>query len=302
MVNAALEEFNPMASSAEEARRIGNAQLLNRSFAKAAGMTTDIKDANFNQIDLSDFARMQEHLATGFEEVEKEMPKIPYKSIQKELGRIPDRGGLVAGTKGEEVLRELKHKLSQMVMKTEGNAAQEPGDFIRDLRMIQAHALRAAKEGDQESAGMLNQAVNLYYKVAETTTSQTPSKYGAHGRDSTIVGKGWKQLRDEYRMVLMGSARGSWGADGTINARSILNQMTKQPINGGFGAKGPSTDSAARALWDVAQAAAHEQTALGRTPATGVRLAKDIGKLARQGAVAGIGLAGVGGVVNNLWD
>jgi len=55
-------------------------------------------------------------------------------------------------------------------------------------------------------------------------------------------------------------------------------------------------------LWDIARAHSHETTALGRTPATGVRLSRDIGKIARNTALTSLG-AGAGlGIVNKLWD
>jgi len=226
------------------------------------------------------------------------MAPIPFKAIQKQLAKIADREGLVAGTRGEEVLRDLKQKLSQKVMASDGGAAQDPGGFIADLRRIQAEALRASKDGDQESANILNQAVNLYYDTAERVTKQTPARRGGY-RDETIVGKGWKELRDEYRMYMMATKPGGWSADGNINPRTMLNRMRGQPVNGGWGSKGPKPDSTARPLWDVLIAANKES--LGSIPPTGVRLTGNIAKMAKASALP---LAGLGGLTNlsRLWD
>lgn len=299
-LNAALEEFNPLASSYEESRRIGNAALLNRSFAKAAGLTMDINDQAFNQIDLGDLAKAAEYFSQGFEEVQAEMAPIPMRAVQKRLSDLEARSQMVPASRGEAVLQDTIKNINEGLVKNP-NLTMQPKDFIQDLRMLQAQALQAAKDGDQGTAERLNQAVNLYYDTAERVTKQTPSRRGGY-RDETIVGKGWKELRDEYRVYMMGLSNGAWGKDGTINAKTILNRMMSQPVNGGWGTKGPPKTSNARPLWDIAQAAAHEQTVLGRTPSTGVRLSRDIGKIARNTALTGIG-AGVGvTAINKLWD
>lgn len=299
-MKAAIDEFNPLGSMREESRRVANGQLLNRAYAKAAGMTTDLADQNFNQIDLMDFAKQAEYLTQGFEAVEGEMAPIPMRTIQKRLDALEARGGAVPASRSETVLQGTIDNINQNLVKNP-NWTQAPKDFIYDLRRLQAEAVQAAKDGDQHAAERLNQAVNLYYDTAERVTKQTPSRRGG-SRDETIVSTGWKELRDEYRMIMMGLNGQSWGKDGTINARSILKRMMAQPVNGGWGSKGPPKGSNARALWDIAVAASHEQTVLGRTPATGVRLAGKLGEVARNTAVPlAIGTT-LGGVVNNLWD
>lgn len=300
MLNAALDEFNPFNSSFEEARRIGNQQLVNRAYAKAAGMTLDINDQAFNQVDITDMGRMLDHLEQGFEEVEGEMAPIPVRALQKALNKISDRRGYAEPTRAETVLTGVKDRINSELTKNP-HVYQDPGGFIGDLRRLQQAAVQAAKDGDQESAMRLNQAVNLYYDTAERATKQMPHSSG-RARDEGIVSKGWKELRDEYRMYMMGNSPGVWGSDGTINGTAIFRKMRQNPVNGGWGSRGPEKGTNARVLWDIARAHSHETTALGRTPATGVRLSRDIGKIARNTAITSLG-AGAGlGIVNKLWD
>jgi hypothetical protein len=201
------------------------------------------------------------------------------------------------------MLQDLKQSVSNASMKSNGGA-QEPGDFIADLRRLQTEAIRAARDGDQQSAEMLNQAVNHYYDLAERVTKQTPSGNARGYRDETIVGKGWKTLRDEYRMFMMASKPGGWSPDGGINTRTMLNRMRAPKASFGFGANGPEKGSAARPLWDILVANAKEDLAL-KVPPTGVRLGEGVGKIARQTAI-GAGAAGLGfgalQSVNRLWD
>lgn len=299
-MKAAIDEFNPMGSMREESRRVGNASLLNRAFAKASGLTLDINDQAFNQIDLDDLAKASEYFSQGFEEVEGEMAPIPMRAVQKRLASLEARMQNVPASRGEKVLQDTIAKINEDLVKNP-HLTQQPKDFIGDLRMLQAHAVQAAKDGDQGTAERLNQAVNLYYDTAERVTKQTPSRRGGE-RDVGIVAKGWKELRDEYRVYMMGLSNGAFGKDNTLNAKTLLNRMIAKPVNGGWGPGGPPKGSAARPLYDIARAAAHEQTVLGRVPSTGVRLAGDIGKIARQTALP-IALGGVGaGVINKLWD
>jgi hypothetical protein len=289
-------EYLPGAAEGEQARIGLNNQLKNRAFAKAAGFTDRLDDGRYNAIDPDMMARWETRLNKQYEEVGNELPGIERIKVNKVFDKIDDSEAPLLG--GERWNR-VKSGLMQTVAAAPDKAIRGK-EFMRTTQAIGREMSEAFKEGDQFSGEMLLQLQNQLFDLAERETPKAPSRFGRHGKDPSITGKGWTRLRQEANLFRVANMPGAIGPDGTINTRSLMNRLKAAKKNGGWGNEGPPDDSPLRDLWTILQADNLSESAV---PATGARLAMQmmarnaIG-MAPGGALATAGLAGI----NSLWN
>jgi hypothetical protein len=288
-------EYLPGAAETEQARIATNNQLKNRAFAKAAGFTDRLDDPRYNAIDPDMMARWETRLNKGYEEVGKELPGIERIKVNKLFDDIDDsEAPLLGGERWQRVSSQIKQL---------GAAAPDKAitgqQYMRTTQAVGREMADAFAEGDLFSGDMLLQLQNRMFDLAEKETPKAPSRYGRHGKDPSITGKGWTRLRQEANLYRIAKRPGSIGPDGTINTRSLMNALKADKKSGGWGQAGPPDDSPIKDLWTILQA---DNLSESNVPATGARLAM---QMMMQGAIRGLPAAGVAGAgiagINSLW-
>lgn len=291
----ASREFLPGAAEGEQARIGLNNQLKNRAFAKAAGFTERLDDPRYNAIDPDMMARWDARLNKQYEEVAQELPGVERIKINKAIDKVDDSEAPLLGG-------ERWNRVKSGLMQTVAAAPDKPIrglEYMRTTQAIGKELSEAFEEGDAFSGEMLLQLQNQLFDLAERETSKAPSRYGRHGKDPSITGKGWTRLRQEANLFRIAKMPGSIGTDGTINTRSVMNKLRADKKSGGWGQAGPPDDSPLKDLWTILQA---DNLSESNVPATGARLAmqlmmQNVIRAAPGAGVAGAGIAGV----NSLW-
>lgn len=293
-VNAA-REYLPLQGEMEQGRIAANNSLKNRAFAKAAGFTDDLNDGRYNAIDDGMITRWNDRINRDYEELTKEMPAIEAPKINKLFDKIDDvdenRPLGVGGERWDRVKNAVKQELAKSPTRN-----VQPLSFTRTTQGLGREMAEAFKEGDQYSGEMLMMLQNSMFDLAERETSKAPSRYGRHGRDPSITGSGWSELRQNANLYRMAIRPGTIGADGTVNTRTLLNALRAEKKNGGFGRGGPPENSRLSDLWKILQA---DNMSEPMVPATGARLALQLAARPAIGIAGGVtGLS----ALSNLWN
>lgn len=286
----AMAEFSPAKDANEAARVTNNAELLNRSAAKSLGLalTLDPEENTFTRITAGDLGKVEDYLDQGYKSVAKELPKQDPKDILNVIADVDENYRHLAGQNiGQQQLDTLRFNLNKSDTPVTGK------QFMNTIQALTSSGADAFAKGDSQGGQMLYDAVNNLYNLGEKATKQSPGSYG-RGRDNTIVGKGWTELRREAQTYMILRKPGAISPDGNVNPRTVYNAMARQKSAGGFGRAGPAKGNANYELFKLSEAHGYDQTGV---PPTGVRLAGFLAKPALRNAGAAGGAAlGVGGL------
>lgn len=296
----ALEEFSPAKDANEAARVTNNAELLNRSAAKSLGLalTLDPEENTFTRITAGDLGKVEDYLDQGYKSVAKELPAFEPKRVLNAISDVDENyRHMVGDDLGMKTLDVLRGNLNKSDSPITGDV------FMNTIQRLTSIGADAFAKGDSQSGQMLYDAVNKLYNLGEKATKDAPNAYGrAGGKDTSIVGKGWTELRREAQTYMILRKPGAISPDGNVNSRTVYNAMARQKSGGGFGRSGPPKGNANYELFKLAEAHGYDQTGV---PPTGVRLAGFLAKpaLRNAGAAAGAagGVAGLSALGGSIW-
>ena len=273
----AVDEYT-LGGSINKTYRANNQKLISRTAAQAMGLPDA---ATKEVIELDDLAMSMGRLENVYDDLERAAPDVNAKDTIAAIKAVKKQGGSFESTSVEKWLDKTVDNLGKLEV-------EDGATMMANLRRIRTESTLASKNGDSHGAEML---LNLHQRISDLMERAAQKR----GNDEFV--ERWRGANQQYRITKMLESGASVGATRDIKPVSLLGQMKKDRVNGGFGSRGPDPGTPERDLWRLVKLMAKDET---NVPATGVRnmLVRKAAPYVAAGAASGVGLAGLGSLMD----